>query len=131
MRRLYGAVHQAIEASNLKHPEKGPNAQRLDSITLAEFCQEVAPNIGVSIASALTGSLLGVEPQEVSALYIFNYMKSGSGLKSIISDEKDGAQYIRARHGKKRMIVASSAGTDMSGNRYAKYIGRPRSGADS
>ncbi|OTA85280.1 hypothetical protein M434DRAFT_36162 [Hypoxylon sp. CO27-5] len=99
MRRLYGAVHQAIEASNLEHPEKGPDAQKLDSITLAEFCQEVAPNIGVSIASALTGSLLGVEPQEVSALYIFNYMKSGSGLKSIISDEKDGAQYIRARHG--------------------------------
>ncbi|KAI1410984.1 putative amine oxidase [Hypoxylon sp. FL1857] len=99
MRRIYGAVYQAVEASDLEHPETGPDAQKLDSITLAEFCQEVAPNIGVSIASALTTSLLGVEAQEVSALYMINYIKSGSGIKSIISDGKDGAQYIRARRG--------------------------------
>ncbi|KAI1135341.1 putative amine oxidase [Hypoxylon sp. FL0543] len=105
IRRIYGAVYQAVEASDLEHPETGPDAQKLDSMTLAEFCQEVAPNVGVNIASALTTSLLGVECREVSALFMINYIKSGSGIRSIISDEKDGAQYIRAQRGTQTISV--------------------------
>ncbi|KAI1389088.1 putative amine oxidase [Hypoxylon trugodes] len=97
--RVYMAVHEAVEASDLEHPEASPQAQKLDSITLAEFCQEVGPNIGAVAASAVTAALLGVEADEVSALFIINYIKSGRGLKVITSDKKDGGQYIRARRG--------------------------------
>ncbi|KAI1097659.1 putative amine oxidase [Jackrogersella minutella] len=99
MRKIYGAIHRAVEASDLEHPETGPDADKLDSMTFTEFCQEFGPNIGATVASAATAALLGVEGQEISALFMINYIKSGCGIQVITSDQKDGAQYIRARHG--------------------------------
>ncbi|XXG97383.1 hypothetical protein Hte_003684 [Hypoxylon texense] len=99
LRRVYGAILEAIEASDLEHPESGDHAQRLDAMTFAKFCQEVGPNVGAGIASVATTALLGVEADEVSALFIINYVKSGFGIQVISSDRKDGAQYIRARRG--------------------------------
>ncbi|KAI1452292.1 putative amine oxidase [Annulohypoxylon moriforme] len=99
IQRIYGAIDQAVNASNLEHPETGPDAHRLDNITFTDFCQEASPSIGAGIASIATAALLGVEAQEVSALFMINYIKSGFGVKVITSDAKDGAQYIRAKRG--------------------------------
>ncbi|KAI0853840.1 putative amine oxidase [Daldinia vernicosa] len=99
MRRIYWAIHEAVETSDLEHPETSADAQKLDTMTFAGFCQEASPNIGTEIASVVTAALLGVEAHEVSALFIVNYIKSGYGIRVITSDEKDGAQYIRARRG--------------------------------
>lgn len=93
---------QAIEASDLEHPESGDQAWRLDGMTFAEFGREAGPNIGAGIASVATTALLGVEADEVSALFVINYIKSGHGIQVISSDQKDGAQYIRARRGEKK-----------------------------
>ncbi|KAI4867004.1 putative amine oxidase [Hypoxylon rubiginosum] len=99
LQQVFGAILEAIEASDLEHPESGDQAQRLDKMTFAEFCQEAGPNVGAGVASVATASLLGVEAEEVSALFMINYVKSGYGIRVISSDQKDGAQYIRARRG--------------------------------
>ncbi|KAI1802627.1 putative amine oxidase [Daldinia bambusicola] len=99
MGRIYQALQEAVETSDLEHPETSACAQRLDSITFSEFLQDVGPNIGAVIASVASTALLGVEAHEVSALFMVNYIKSGFGIRVITSDEKDGAQYIRARRG--------------------------------
>ncbi|KAI1480711.1 putative amine oxidase [Daldinia eschscholtzii] len=99
MGRIYKALQEVVEASDLEHPETSACAQRLDTITFDEFLREAGPNIGVAIASVASAALLGVEAHEVSALFMVNYIKSGFGIRVITSDEKDGAQYIRARRG--------------------------------
>ncbi|KAI8960644.1 putative amine oxidase [Daldinia sp. FL1419] len=99
IRRIYGAILEAVETSDLEHPETSASAQKLDNITFADFCHQISPTIGVVMGSVATASLLGVEAHEVSALFVINYIKSGYGIKIISSDEKDGAQYIRARRG--------------------------------
>ncbi|KAI0885021.1 putative amine oxidase [Annulohypoxylon maeteangense] len=99
IQRIYEAIEQAVNASNLEYPEIGPDAHKLDNMTFAEFGQETSPTLGAVIASLAAGALLGVEANEVSALFMVNYIKSGFGIKIITSDAKDGGQYIRARRG--------------------------------
>ncbi|KAL7623765.1 hypothetical protein AAE478_005318 [Parahypoxylon ruwenzoriense] len=97
--KIYSALQEAIEASDLERPETSARAQELDSVTFAEFCRGISDVLGPQLASTATASLLGVEADEVSALFVINYIKSGCGIGVISSDEKDGAQYIRARRG--------------------------------
>lgn len=44
-------------------------------------------------------ALLGVEPEEISALYFLDYVKSGLGLESLMTDGPSGAQHMRIRQG--------------------------------
>lgn len=79
------------------------------------------------MASVATAAFLGVEGHEVSALYLINYIKSGYGLKIMVSDGKDGAQYIRAQQGENegffpRVNIANIE--ELSYNRHAIYIKR-------
>lgn len=129
LQQVFGAILEAIEASDLEHPESGDQAQRLDKMTFAEFCQEAGPNVGAGVASVATASLLGVEAEEVSALFMINYVKSGYGIRVISSDQKDGAQYIRARRGEQRHHSTLLSEADIITSpchRHANYIRRPR-----
>ncbi|EED21860.1 amine oxidase, putative [Talaromyces stipitatus ATCC 10500] len=99
---LKGAIevfNKLVESSNLEHPEQGPNAKMLDSVTFHEFIQEYAGEEGVAMANHLSQALLGVEAEELSALYMIDYIKSGTGLANMASDEKHGGQYLRNRQG--------------------------------
>jgi monoamine oxidase len=42
---------------------------------------------------------LGVQGDEVSALYLLQYIKAGTGIDNLMSDQKHGGQYLRARPG--------------------------------
>ena len=73
----------------------------LDSMTLEDFarsvnCSENALNM-VRISSR---ALLGVEPSEMSALYMLDYCKSAGGLLLMRGDGKHGGQYLRIALGK-------------------------------
>lgn len=46
-----------------------------------------------------TRALLGLEPSEMSALYLLDYIKSGGGILLMRSDKKHGGQYLRLRKG--------------------------------
>ena len=75
-------------------------AREIDQVTFREFSiKNGKTSEAVSIADVLSVSLLGVESDEVSALYMLLYFKSGAGIDNIISDEKNGGQYLRCRQG--------------------------------
>ncbi|GJC84745.1 amine oxidase [flavin-containing] B [Colletotrichum liriopes] len=90
-----------IERSNLDEPWSGPDAVRLDSLNCQELVEkEVGGELSGILFNVLSQSLLGVESDEMSALFFIDYIKSGTGLENISSDCKDGGQYLRNRQGK-------------------------------
>ncbi|KAK4174450.1 hypothetical protein QBC36DRAFT_39519 [Triangularia setosa] len=97
---LFGALQKAADASDLGDPISGPDAKRLDSLTFSEHCHELLDSpLTPIIATYLARALLGVEGDEVSALFLINYFKSGTGIENLISDGPDGGQYLRADKG--------------------------------
>ncbi|KAM0744556.1 hypothetical protein ACQRIT_001045 [Beauveria bassiana] len=93
-------MQQYIDRSDLENPHLGQDAVKLDSMTALEFVQSEFPaKIATTFTYTLVRALLGVDPEEVSALYLIDFIKSGTGLLNISSDTKHGAQYLRNRQG--------------------------------
>jgi monoamine oxidase len=86
------------DVCDVYHPELGPGAKEWDGITFADFAKRYSP-AAESLANALSKALLGAEATQMSALYMFHYIKSGTGLRNMVSDGKDGGQYLRNRQG--------------------------------
>lgn len=53
----------------------------------------------LDVANQITRALLGVEAHEISMLFLTDYIKSATGLANIVSDKKDGGQYMRCKTG--------------------------------
>lgn len=66
-------------------------------------------NLGTDVSElAITGfvrAILGVEADELSALYLVDYIKSGTGLANLAADTADGGQYLRNRQGKTDAMI--------------------------
>lgn len=94
-------IRALVDDPNLAHPAEGPYVKELDSITFADYCTKImsAPRVVLQFANDLARGLLGVEADELSMLFIINYLKSGTGLDHMISDLKDGGQSLRCREG--------------------------------
>ncbi|KAF4826680.1 putative flavin-containing monoamine oxidase A [Colletotrichum tropicale] len=101
--QLYEAIGQMavlVDRSDSEMPWLGPDAKRIDSLTLAELGEkEIGGGIGSVVLSVLSRACLGLESSEVGALPVIDYVKAGTGLGNISSDLKDGAQYLRNRQG--------------------------------
>ncbi|KAF4986501.1 hypothetical protein FGRMN_10813 [Fusarium graminum] len=81
-------------------PAKHPQAKTLDSMTFSQLCVKyLGPKLGPPVGDAATSPLLGVGPDEVSALFMVDLVHSGTGLENLASDGKDGGQYLRNRQG--------------------------------
>ncbi|KAH7410919.1 hypothetical protein BKA64DRAFT_772306 [Cadophora sp. MPI-SDFR-AT-0126] len=81
-------------------PSSMEDAAALDAITFKDYCDEQLPGgVASYMAGLATLGLLGVESIEVSALFMVDYIKSGTGVANMISDGKDGGQYLRNRRG--------------------------------
>lgn len=101
LRALWGAVLQHVSDAHPEWPHLSPEADRLDSMTFAEFAREVSKaETGVTAANTLAAAFLGVEAEETSALFMVDYIQSGTGLENMGSDLKNGGQYLRNRQGK-------------------------------
>jgi hypothetical protein len=59
--------------------------------------------MGGWLANKMTEGLLGVNAREVS--FITDYFRSGTGLPNLVSDQKDGGQYIRNRKGMAGLLM--------------------------
>lgn len=73
----------------------------LDSITFEEWIKSHGPfkEDALNALKIGTRAMLGVEPNEMSALYFLDYCKSGGGYMLMRSDLKDGGQYLRVAQG--------------------------------
>lgn len=98
--RVVAKIDEYVDRSDLENPHLGPDAAELDSMTASEFSQKCFDSpLASYLINSLTQGLLGVEAEEVGALYLVDYIKSGTGLENITSDGKDGGQYLRNRQG--------------------------------
>lgn len=71
-----------------------------DSVTLEEYVrQEGGSDAALATATIWTRAMLGLEPSEVSALYMLDYCKRGGGLMLMRSDRKSGGQHLRIAQG--------------------------------
>lgn len=97
---LFQSLTEHIAAANAESPHLSPDAQKLDSVSFAEYAKTVSKSeVGARTASAMTAALLGVEADEVSALFMVDYIQSGTGMENMGSDSKHGGQYLRNRQG--------------------------------
>ncbi|EWY80864.1 hypothetical protein FOYG_16781 [Fusarium oxysporum NRRL 32931] len=79
----------------------GPDAAKLDSMTAMEFVDQECggDRVAHSLMATVSGSLLGVSPDKISALQLVHYIKGGTGLTNAISELKNGGQYLRVQQG--------------------------------
>lgn len=103
---LLDVLRKECELINLDNPTSSTRAREIDQLTFRDFCvRQTKSNDAAAIADVLSVSLLGVESYEVSALFMLLYFKSGAGIDNIISDQKDGGQYLRNRQGNTPYVV--------------------------
>ena len=71
-----------------------------DSMTLEEFVRSVNySEHAMNMIKITCRALLGLEPSEMSALYMLDYLKSGGGILLMRSDKEHGGQYLRLVEG--------------------------------
>ncbi|KAF5505554.1 putative flavin-containing monoamine oxidase A [Colletotrichum siamense] len=96
----FGQIAVLVDRSDSEMPWLGPDAKRIDSLTLAELGEkEIRGGIGSVVLNVLSQACHGLESSEVGAFPVIDYVKAGTGLENISSDLKDGAQYLRNRQG--------------------------------
>lgn len=97
---LVETLRNESEIVDLENPLRSHGAAEIDRFTFREFCvQRTKKEQAIRIADLISTALLGVESDEVSALYMLHYFKSGCGIDNLLSDQKDGGQYLRNRQG--------------------------------
>ncbi len=78
------------------------NAHIIPDISIAEFMakNDVAPGtMTYSYLSISCRGLFGLEPHEVGMHFFLDTVKQGHGLQSLVSDDSEGAQYLRTKEG--------------------------------
>ncbi|KAM6510375.1 hypothetical protein FSOLCH5_010815 [Fusarium solani] len=104
--RLLAAISELVEQANNQFPHLGPNATTLDSQTVAQLAQSIVPGeLSKMLTRRLTRSLIGVEPEDMSALYLVSYLKGTTGLQNALSEKAGGGQYLRNRQGNQGFAV--------------------------
>ncbi|KAM5341222.1 hypothetical protein ACJ41O_015331 [Fusarium nematophilum] len=106
MQAILGKISEYVERSNLEHPQDGPDAKKLDSLTALDFVDaEFGSDLAKTLANTLTRALVGVDANELSALFLVDYIKSATGLTNIMSNVEHGGQYLRNRQGNQTFSI--------------------------
>ena len=85
---------------HLRNPDNYQKFKELDSMSLTDYCEQYAPGeVSMAVADRCVRAWLGVNPDEVSALFFIDYVRSGRGFAVMRSDVKNGGQYLRIRSG--------------------------------
>ncbi|GKZ32825.1 hypothetical protein AbraIFM66950_002458 [Aspergillus brasiliensis] len=127
--KLLDIVRAESSRIDLDDPKKFPGGTEVDNMTFRDFCiRRSGSEDAIHIADAISTALLGVDSNQVSALYMLYYVKSGSGIDNLLSDEKDGAQYLRTRQGETAIVKvylrlrANGAGTQTIARKMADEL---------
>ncbi|RBR17892.1 uncharacterized protein FIESC28_06331 [Fusarium coffeatum] len=103
-------LNKWVDEIDPENPSSHPEAKMLDSLTFGQLGSKyLGPELGPAVADSATSGLLGVGPDEVSALYMVDYFRAGTGLDNMASDKKDGGQYLRNRQGNQTFSIRLAA----------------------
>lgn len=73
----------------------------IQDISLGEYLRQHGANgIMSTVWTSWIRAVTGCEPDDIGLVYMLDYIKSGGGLDSLLTDGEVGAQYLRNRHGK-------------------------------
>ncbi|KAF5648522.1 amine oxidase [Fusarium sp. NRRL 25303] len=98
VQKLLEKLNKWVDEIDPENPSAHPEAEMLDSMTFNELSVKfLGPELGPAVADSATSPLLGVGPDEVSALFMVDYIRSGTGLDNMASDKKDGNQTFSVR----------------------------------
>ncbi|RGP80885.1 hypothetical protein FLONG3_1033 [Fusarium longipes] len=124
-------LNKWVDKIDLENPSGHPEAEMLDSLTFGQLCSKyLGPELGPVVADSGTSALLGVGPDEVSALYMVDYFRSGTGLDNMASDGKDGGQYLRNRQGNQTFSIRLAAKLPKTAVRLRSPVKTIRQGSD-
>jgi monoamine oxidase len=92
-------IDRITEKINLEQPHLTPNAEELDTTTLAEFARRKCWTAAAkSMLRVMVSAILGKELCEVSMLFFAWYVRSSGGIKRIC-ETSDGAQDSKVKGG--------------------------------
>lgn len=101
LQQIFVTMDEYVERSDLENPHLGSDAEELDAKTAAQFVkQKFGTELAQLLVTSAIRSVIGVEPDELSALFFVDYLKSATGLRNIISDTAGGGQYLTNRQGR-------------------------------
>ena len=104
---LRDATENLCQTIDIRDPVRTGGAH-LDALTFSQWVEKTMKESGADeegcktalrSATIWTNAMLGLEPGEISALFFLNYCKSGGGLLTMRSDQKNGGQYLRFHRG--------------------------------
>ncbi|KJK75564.1 hypothetical protein H634G_08928 [Metarhizium anisopliae BRIP 53293] len=108
---LLQKIGELAEKSNTSDPSLTPNAETLDSVSLHDFVADKFKNEDANtLVNELVKALVGLESSYPSALYFLDTVKRAAGLANMISDGKNGGQYLRNRQGNQSFSVEIARG---------------------
>lgn len=103
-----GHLQDLIEQSNQEFPYAGPGADDLDKQTFKQYCMKMSKGeSGPEFADRVALDILGINGDEVSLLFMINFFKGATGLQNILSDQREGTQYMRIRQGMALHVIQS------------------------
>ncbi|KAF4952125.1 hypothetical protein FGADI_6921 [Fusarium gaditjirri] len=131
VQKLIEKLNKWVDEIDPENPRAHPEAEKLDSMTFKELSVKfLGPELGPAVADSATSPLLGVGPDEVSALFMVDYIRSGTGLDNMASDKKDGGQYLRNRQGNQTFSVRLAAKLPETAVRLRSPVKTIKQGSD-
>ncbi|TVY72452.1 putative flavin-containing monoamine oxidase A [Fusarium oxysporum f. sp. cubense] len=131
VQKLLEKLNKWVDEIDPENPSAHPEAEMLDSMTFNQLSVKfLGPELGPAVADSATSPLLGVGPDEVSALFMVDYIRSGTGLDNMASDKKDGGQYLRNRQGNQTFSIRLAAKLPETAVRLRSPVKTIKQGSD-
>jgi monoamine oxidase len=102
IRDLFESLCQKVDIHDLNPMSSlevlgGVNYDQMNMTGFVEFHK--GSETAMATVSIWTRAMLGLEPEEVSALFFLQYCKAGGGLMQMRSDRLGGGQFLRIAKG--------------------------------
>jgi monoamine oxidase len=99
VQKFISLVDEAAEKCDIRIFDEFPEAE---DVTMAEWLAQkgLADNPAViATCRLLCSAVVGCEPEEIGAHYFLDYIKSGYGYASIVSEGDESAQSLKIKNG--------------------------------
>lgn len=94
------AMETAVETMDIRTFD---NFQKDEDVSLADWVAQIGlweHSFVQAVCSQLTTSIVGREPHDIGAHYWFDYIKSGGGFRSLLAQDRLGAQALMIKTGR-------------------------------